>query len=79
MWGRTFWLSALERLLGAVLVSIATAAADAGNVLDVDWPSALGIAGAIALGSLAASVAKAPIGDPGTPSLVPTGRHTRDG
>ena len=76
---RAFWLAAAERLVGAVLVSLATAAADAGNVLAMDWPNALGVAGALALASLASSAGKAqiPLGDLGAPTLVPTGKHAR--
>jgi len=77
---KAFWRDAAERLVGAAVASVATSVAATGNLLAVDWPTALGIAGAIAVGSLAASVgkAKAPIGDPGAPTLVSTGRHARD-
>lgn len=77
MFTRTFWLAAAERVVGAVLVSLATTVGTTGNVLTVHWPTALGVAGAVAVASLAASVAKSPIGEAGTPSLVDTtpGRH----
>ena len=77
MFTRAFWLAAAERVVGTVLVSIAASAAATGNLLDVDWPTALGTAGALALASLAASAGKTRIGEPGTPSLVPAGRHAK--
>ena len=78
MWARAFWLAAGERVVGAVLVSLATSVAATGNLLTVDWPTALGTAGALALAALAASAGKTRIGEPGTPSLVPAGRHAKD-
>lgn len=78
-WSRAFWLSAAERILGAVIVSLATSVAATGNVLTVDWATALGVAGAVAVASLAASAVKAgvPLGPAGTTSLVDDrpGRH----
>jgi hypothetical protein len=73
-------MAAAERVLGAILVSVATAVADAGSVLTVDWPATLGVAGAVAIASLAASVGKAQLPPTGEPTLVPadtTGRHAR--
>ena len=81
MWSKAFWMAAAERVVGTVLVSLATSVAATGSVLGVDWPAALGVAGVVAIGSLAASVgkAKAPIGDPGAPTFVSTGRHAQGG
>ena len=72
-----FWRLVAERVVGAVLVSLATSVAATGNVLTVPWPTALGVAGAVAVASVAASVAKSPFGPAGSPSLVDDtpGRH----
>ena len=81
VWTRSFWLAVLERVVGAALASLTTSVAAAGNLAAVDWPTALGVAGAVALASLGASVAKSPFGPAGSPSLVDTtdspGRHAR--
>ena len=79
MWSRAFWLAALERVIGAALVSLATSVAAVGNVAAVDWPTALGVAGAAAVASRAASAVKAPLPPVGNPSLVDTRppRHLR--
>lgn len=76
---RTFWLGVGERVVGAVLVSLATSVAATGNVLTVPWPTTLGVAGAVAVASVGASVAKSPFGPAGSPSLVgdTPGRHAR--
>lgn len=79
MWSRAFWLASLERTVGAALVSLATSVAATGNVTTVDWATALGIAGAAAIASLAASFGKGFMPPNGSPSLVanPPGRHAR--
>jgi hypothetical protein len=79
MFSRTFWLAAADRVAGAVLVSLATTVGTTGNLLTVHWPTAFGVAGAVAVASLASSWAKAasPFGPAGSPSLVDDqpGRH----
>jgi len=78
-WSRAFWLATAERVLGAALVSLATSVAATGNVVTVDWATALGIAGAACVASLAASVGKGFVPPTGTPSLVDTrGGHARN-
>jgi len=74
---KAFWLAAAERIVGAILVSLATSVAATGNVFTVPWLEALGVAGAVAVASVAASVAKSPFGPAGSPSLVDDtpGRH----
>lgn len=72
MWSRAFLLAASERVVGTVLVSLATSVAAVGSVLTVDWPTALGVAGAVGLASLAASVGKSFVPPAGNPSLVDT-------
>ena len=79
MWTRAFWLAALERVVGAALISLTTSIGMTGNVLTVDWPTALGVAGALAAASLGASVAKSPFGPAGSPSLVDTAPPGRPG
>jgi hypothetical protein len=74
---KAFWMAAAERVVGTVLVSLATSVAATGSVLGVDWPAALGVAGAVAIGSLAASVGKARVPPTGEPTLVPAGRHAQ--
>ena len=44
------------------------------NVLHVDWQQALGTAAGAAVLAVLFSVASAPIGEPGTTSLLPGGR-----
>ena len=74
MWSKTFWMAAAERIVGTVLVSLATSVAATGSVLGVDWPAALGVAGAVAVASLAASVGKARVPPTGEPTLASRAR-----
>lgn len=78
MWGRAFWWDALERAAKTAAQCLAAIlAGDGVNLLAVDWPTSLGLAGTAAVLSVLTSVASAPRAEPGTASLVSTGRHAR--
>ena len=82
MWSRSFWLDVAERAVKTFAQALVPVlAADGVDLLHVDWPSALGLAGTAAVLSVLTSIASAGIGDPGTASLVDTapGRHARSG
>ena len=77
VWSRSFWVDAAERAgKTAAQTLLALWAGDGVNLLHVDWPTSLGLAGTAAVLSVLTSVASAGIGDAGTPSLVSSGRHT---
>lgn len=81
MWTREFWLGLTERatksaaqcLIGLWLGD------DAFNLIQVDWPHALGLAAGAAVLSVLTSIVSAPIGVTGSPSLVDDtpARHRR--
>ena len=78
MWSGAFWLDVTERAAKtAAQCLLALWAGDGVDLLHLDWPTSLGLAGTAAALSVLTSIASAGIGDPGTASLVPTGRHTR--
>jgi Putative lactococcus lactis phage r1t holin len=58
--------SSLVLLLGGGTIGL--------NILHVDWQQALGTAAGAAVLAVLFSVASAPIGEPGTTSLLPGGR-----
>ena len=71
--GKTFWLATLERALKTFAQALlATLGVDAA-LLSVNWPQVLSVAGGAALLSVLTSIgsAKLPMGEPGSPSLVP--------
>lgn len=69
-----FWKETLERAIKTFAQSIllGTGLGEGLNLFDVDFGLALGFGGGGALLSLLTSVASAPFGQGGTPSLVPT-------
>lgn len=74
MWTASFWKQALERALkSAAQAMIGLWFGDvAFDLWQADWKKAAGVAvGAVVL-SVLTSVVSAPVGEPGTPSLVDT-------
>lgn len=77
---KAFWLDVIERAgKTAAQVLLSALGADQLNLLSVAWLPVLGVAGGAALLSLLTSIVSAPVGEPGTASLVPagSGRHAR--
>lgn len=80
MWSRSFWLDVVDRAARTFAQTLVPVlAADGANLLSLDWPTSLGLAGTAALLSVLTSIASAGIGQAGTPSLVDVapGRHAR--
>ena len=78
MWGRAFWKDAGERALSTFAEVLgALLAVDGVNLLALDWPTTLGVAGTAAVLSVLKSIAAAKVGEQGTASLVSTGRHAK--
>lgn len=76
---RAFWLDVADRAIRtAAQCLLALWAGDGINLLHVDWPASLSLAGTAAVLSVLTSIVSAPLGPAGTPSLVDTrqGRHT---
>lgn len=75
---RAFWKDAAERALSTFAEALVPLlAADGANLLHLDWPTTLGLAGTAAALSVLKSLAAAKVGEEGTASLVSTGRHAR--
>lgn len=77
---RAFWAATLERAVKTCAQTLAALlAADGADLLTLDWPATSATVALATLLSVATSVASAPLGAPGTPSLVDDtpGRHTR--
>lgn len=75
---RAFWADVAERAVKTFAQTLALLlAADGANLLTVDWPTSLGVAGTAAVLSVLTSVGSARFGTAGTASLVSTGRHAR--
>ena len=83
---RAFWLDAGERAAKSFAQTLlALLAGDGVNLLRVDWPTALGLAGTAALLSILTSVASVRVPPAGSASLVgaatlvdqAAGRHAR--
>lgn len=68
-----FWTGAVDRALksAAQALILLWAASSGFNVLTVDWPTSLGLAGGAAALSLLTSIASGAIGDKGTTSALP--------
>lgn len=69
----SFWGAALERAVKTVaqaLLSLFVVGDKLLDVVDFAWGSALGIAGGAFVISLLTSLVSAPLGPPGSPSLV---------
>lgn len=67
-----FWLSASERAVKTFAQTlVAILGANSFGLLTAPWTMALSTAGMATLLSVLTSIASAPIGDPGTPSLLP--------
>lgn len=71
-----FWTGLVDRAVkSAAQALILLWAADEGfNVLSIDLPHSLGLAGGAALLSALTSIVSAPLGDPGSTSALPGGR-----
>lgn len=70
-----FWVGVLDRALKSFAQALLLLwGADQGlNILDVDWKTALGLAGGAALLSFLTSLLSAPLGDKGSSSFLPGG------
>lgn len=67
-----FWQSALERAVKTFAQAlVAVLGAGTFGVLDAPWTTALSAAALAAVLSVLTSVMSAPVGEPGTPSVVP--------
>lgn len=71
----TFWLGATDRAVKSFAQALLLLwGASAGfNVLDIEPGAAFGVAGGAALLSVLTSIVSAPVGDKGSPSLIPGG------
>ena len=88
MASRAFWVDVAERAVKTFAQTlIPLLAADGTNLLNLDWPAALAVAGTATVLSVLTSIGSAGISGAGTASLVDTiidpdtgpGRHTRRG
>lgn len=70
---KTFWMQALERAIKTAAQTFL--ALDITNLLDIDWPDMLGVAGAAAVLSIATSIVSASITRKPSPSLVKEGEE----
>lgn len=70
---RAFWTSTADRAVKSFAQALILLwGADAGfNVLEVNIPTAFGLAGGAAILSLLTSLVSAPVGDKGTASFLP--------
>jgi hypothetical protein len=71
MWTLDYWKDLAERAIKTFAQSLAAAiVAGTTGLLDVDWITALSIAGLVTLASMLTSLASAPFSSEGTASLV---------
>ena len=71
MWTLDFWKDLGERAVKTFAQSLAAAlVAGTTGLLDVDWVTALSVAGLVTLASVLTSLASAPFSSEGTASLV---------
>lgn len=82
MYSRAFWLSTAERVLWTFVQALVGAGAADGvlDIVQMDWRSALGIAGFAALTCFAKCLGAALIPPQGSPATLvsdPGGRHRR--
>ncbi len=71
MWTGKFWKQAAERAIKtAAQVALTFFVVGETNVLDVPWQSAAGVTAGAAIASVLFSMASAPFGPEGSPSLV---------
>jgi hypothetical protein len=79
MWSSTYWQDVAERCAKTAAQSLlAVWGVGVLNLLQVDWTSALGVAGGAAVLSVLTSIVSLPVGAPGSPSLLSGGgRHER--
>lgn len=71
---KTFWMEATERAVKtAAQAFLALDLGETANILTIDWPAMIGVAGGAALFSYATSIVSASITRRSSPSLVKEG------
>ena len=76
---RSWFFDSMERAAKtSAQTLLALWGSDGLSLLTVSWIPALSVAGGAAVLSLLTSVVSAPVGEPGTASLVSTGRHAKE-
>lgn len=73
MWTAAFWKDAAERAVktaAQALLSLWLVGDVLFNIFTVDWGSALGVAAGAAVLSLLSSIVSAPVGQPGSASVL---------